>query len=114
MFALVPLEVSLLDIVTVGAPHLVVHHHGLIQLLLHVLHAMWEDRGHGCPVENSTIILCKEKHDLNLIEMIQTLNLWIEPGIKLPVTKWDSYGVMVCLDLWQYLFIVGTHRGVTS
>ena len=43
VFALVPLEIALLDVDAVGAPHLVVHHHGHAELLLHVGHAVGED-----------------------------------------------------------------------
>ena len=41
--AFVPLEVLLLDVVALGAPLPVVHHHGHAELLLDVAHAVRED-----------------------------------------------------------------------
>ena len=43
VFALVPLKMAPLDIVAVGAPHLIVHDHGHAELLLHEGQAMGED-----------------------------------------------------------------------
>ena len=42
-FALVPLKMFILDVVALGAPLPVVHHHGNAELLLDECHAVWED-----------------------------------------------------------------------
>ena len=41
--ALVPLKMFILDVVALGAPLPVVHHHGNAELLLDECHAVWED-----------------------------------------------------------------------